>query len=67
MTEEKEKEYQEAILNLHGMTRHYLKFIQQSEETTPSRIEFKNYLIEIITNHIERFEHLTPKVNHENS
>lgn len=67
MTEDidKEKEYQDAILHLHGMIPHYLKFIQQSKETYASRIESKNDLIDILESHYERYKNLLPKIDHE--
>lgn len=65
MTEEKEKEYQEAIEHLIGMNRHYLKFIEKSEETDPLRIEQKEDFIDIINQHLEKYKHLLPKIDKE--
>lgn len=57
----KENEYKEALLHFYGMNIHYLKFIEESIETDPIRIEFKNDLIEIIKNHRSKYEHFLPK------
>lgn len=61
----KTKEYQEAIEHLIGMNRHYLKFIDKSEETDPLRIEQKEDFIDIINQHLEKYKHLLPKIDKE--
>lgn len=61
----KTKEYQDAILHLHGMSQHYLKFIEESEETDLSRIELKEDFADIIKQHLDKYKHLIPEIDHE--
>lgn len=63
----KSKEYQEAIIYLHGMTRYYLEFVKNSEETDPIRIESKNDFVDIMTSHLKKYQHLMPEIDYKDS
>lgn len=63
----KTEEFKEAVINLHGMTQHYLTFIENSEETDVLRTELKNDFVEIMTNHLKRYDHLIPEIDHKDT